>query len=126
MLFHALRDGFPKYNLVVTIGIKILDLRLFPKSEAFVEPANMCKFFYCHRLDKQNPIHTGQQVAQRGQACTTRLTCLNNKPASSLPYQSVVMDEVQDMGSAAFKLLRVIVPPGENEMSRQNDIVIPV
>lgn len=34
--------------------------------------------------------------------------------APSLPYSSVVVDEAQDMGEQAFKLIRAIVPEGPN------------
>jgi superfamily I DNA/RNA helicase len=34
----------------------------------------------------------------------------------TLPYRSVVMDEAQDMSAEAFRLLRAIVPAGENDI----------
>lgn len=34
----------------------------------------------------------------------------------SLPYRSVVIDEAQDMSAEAFRLLRTIVPAGENDI----------
>jgi mRNA-degrading endonuclease RelE of RelBE toxin-antitoxin system len=34
----------------------------------------------------------------------------------SLPYASIIVDEAQDMGSQAFKLLRAMVPEGQNDM----------
>jgi superfamily I DNA/RNA helicase len=33
-----------------------------------------------------------------------------------LPYRSVIVDEAQDMSSEAFKLLRTMVTPGENDL----------
>jgi superfamily I DNA/RNA helicase len=33
-----------------------------------------------------------------------------------LPYRSVIVDEAQDMSAEAFRLLRAIVPPGENDL----------
>lgn len=33
-----------------------------------------------------------------------------------LPYAAVIVDEAQDMGPQAFRLLRRIVPPGENDL----------
>jgi superfamily I DNA/RNA helicase/mRNA-degrading endonuclease RelE of RelBE toxin-antitoxin system len=33
-----------------------------------------------------------------------------------LPYASIVVDEAQDMGSQAFRLLRAIVPEGQNDL----------
>lgn len=53
---------------------------------------------------------------EREDAMYDALSLLNNKPENSLPYQSVVVDEAQDMGPAAFKLLRAIVPAGKNDM----------
>ncbi len=35
---------------------------------------------------------------------------------SGLPYASVVVDEAQDMGTQAFRLIRQIVPPGPNDI----------
>ncbi|MGI9250994.1 MAG: 3'-5' exonuclease [Pseudohongiellaceae bacterium] len=34
----------------------------------------------------------------------------------SLPYSSVIVDEAQDMGSQAFRLIRSLVPEGENDL----------
>lgn len=34
----------------------------------------------------------------------------------TLPYKSVIIDEAQDMSVEAFRLLRAIVPPGENDI----------
>jgi superfamily I DNA/RNA helicase len=33
-----------------------------------------------------------------------------------LPYAAVIVDEAQDMGPQAFRLLRHVVPPGENDL----------
>lgn len=34
----------------------------------------------------------------------------------TLPYRSIIVDEAQDMGAQAFKLLRKMVPEGENDL----------
>lgn len=34
----------------------------------------------------------------------------------SLPYRAVVVDEAQDFGNEAFRLLRALVPPAENDL----------
>lgn len=34
----------------------------------------------------------------------------------TLPYHSVVIDEAQDMSAEAFRLLRTVVPAGENDI----------
>ncbi len=41
---------------------------------------------------------------------------LINTKSVPLPYVAVVVDEAQDMGSQAFKLLRAIVPEGKNDL----------
>lgn len=41
---------------------------------------------------------------------------LINNQNMALPYCSVVVDEAQDMGTQAFKLIRALVPEGENDL----------
>lgn len=53
---------------------------------------------------------------EREDAMYDALSLLENKPEGSLPYRSVIVDEAQDMGAAAFKLLQAIVPSGPNNM----------
>lgn len=41
---------------------------------------------------------------------------LISKDSSGLPYTSIIVDEAQDMGVQAFRLLRTIVPEGPNDL----------
>lgn len=41
---------------------------------------------------------------------------LMEKKGAGLPYTAIIVDEAQDMGAQAFKLLRAMVPEGSNDM----------
>lgn len=41
---------------------------------------------------------------------------LMEKEGAGLPYAAIIVDEAQDMGAQAFKLLRAMVPEGSNDM----------
>ncbi len=41
---------------------------------------------------------------------------LMEKQGTGLPYAAIIVDEAQDMGAQAFKLLRAMVPEGTNDM----------
>jgi superfamily I DNA/RNA helicase/mRNA-degrading endonuclease RelE of RelBE toxin-antitoxin system len=47
---------------------------------------------------------------------------LLNKLGDILPYRTVIVDEAQDMGTEAFKLLRAIIPPQRIQL--KNDLFI--
>ncbi|MGF1601183.1 MAG: UvrD-helicase domain-containing protein [Thermosynechococcaceae cyanobacterium] len=49
---------------------------------------------------------------EREEAMHNAHSLLQNR-SESLPYRAVIVDEAQDMGMAAFKLIRAIVPPSE-------------
>ena len=53
-------------------------------------------------------------IAEPDDAYREAVTLLKTE-ASSLPYSSVIVDEAQDMGEQAFRLIRAIVPPNPSE-----------
>ncbi|MEI6560364.1 MAG: UvrD-helicase domain-containing protein, partial [Rhodospirillaceae bacterium] len=52
-------------------------------------------------------------IAEQDDAFRDARRILNSRPAL-LPYRAVVVDEAQDMGAEAFRLIRAIVPPRQD------------
>lgn len=78
--------------------------------------ADLWKIFEDYRARLLN-----EDLAEPDDAYREAVTLLQSD-AASLPYSAVIVDEAQDMGEQAFKLIRAIVPPGRD--GDQNSIFI--